>query len=124
MVLIASFLPGASYATTGTVSIASASYIIPVSAINTAISATGVLGTGDSAERLIYGLNEALYQKVQAGTYTQPTLGIECSNKTIQRAVWEATAGTFANTNLVSHLISTNVTGTVIHEDPSNISAI
>ncbi|KAG5188214.1 hypothetical protein JKP88DRAFT_287670 [Tribonema minus] len=105
MVAIATFLPTAAYATTGTVSISSASYIIPVSAINAVISGTGSIGTGDSAERLLYGLLQTLWTRNQAGTAGQPQLGCEVANKNITKGVWEATTNNFSQVNLINHLI-------------------
>ncbi|KAG5185418.1 hypothetical protein JKP88DRAFT_289283 [Tribonema minus] len=124
MVAVATFLPGATYATTGTVSISSASYVIPVSAINTVISGTGSIGTGDSAERLLYGLLQVLYTKNQAGTTGQPQLGCEVANKNITKGVWETTTNVFANVNLVNFLVSNNFGTNALGEDPSNLQVV
>ncbi|KAG5189037.1 hypothetical protein JKP88DRAFT_243299 [Tribonema minus] len=124
MVAIASFLPTASCATTGTVSISSASYIIPVSAINAVISGTGSIGTGDSAERLLYGLLQALYTRNQAGTITQPSMGCEIANKNITKSVWEGTLNNFANVNLVNFLVSHNLGTNALNEDASNLQVV
>ena len=124
MVAISSFLPGASYATTGTVTITSPSYVVPVSAINAVISTTGALGTGDSGERLIYGLLQALWTKNQAGTLGQPQMGCEVANKSLSKAVWETSANNWSQVSLVNFLISLNLGTNALAEDPSNIQVV
>lgn len=120
MVAIAAFLPGASYATTVPVTISSASYVVPVSAINTAISPL-TLGTGDSAERLLYGLLQALYTKNQNGSIGQAQLGCEVSGKSLTKGIYEATAGNFTTVSLVNFLVSHNLGTNALNEDPSNL---
>lgn len=118
--IISTFLPGASYATTGTVTITSPTYVIPVSAINTVLGSSPI-GTGDAAERLIYGLCQALFLLNKAGTLTQTNLGCECANKSLTAGVYENTTNVFTNVTLANFLISSNLGTTVVSENPTNL---
>ena len=118
--IVSTFLPGASYATTGTVTITSPTYIIPVSAINTVLGSNPI-GTGDAAERLIYGLCQALFLMNKALTLTQTNLGCECANKSVTSGVYENTTNVFTSVTLANFLISCNLGVTALSENPSNL---
>ena len=118
--LVSVFLPGCSYATTGTATITSPTYIIPVSAINTVLGSSPI-GTGDAAERLIYGLCQALFLLNKAGTLTQTNLGCECANKSLTSGIYENTSNNFTNVTLANFLISSNVGTTTVVENPTNL---
>lgn len=118
--LISAFVPGCSYATTGSVSISSPTYIIPVSGIN-ALLGSASIGTGDSAERLLYGLIQALYVKQQAASINQTNLGVEVSNKSLSRNIWESSVNVFSDVTLANFLVSCNMGATSVAEDPSNL---
>ena len=124
MVAISAFLPTASYATTGSVAITSPTYIIPVSAINAVISGSGPIGTGEAAERLLYGLLQVLYTKNQAGTLGQSQIGCEISTKNITRSVYESTLNSFAVVSKVNYVFSASLGANAVAEDPSNLAVV
>lgn len=118
--LISTFLPGASYASTGTVTISSPTYVIPVSAVNTVLGSNPI-GTADSTERLLYGLLQALYLKNQSTSVTQTNLGVEVSNKSLTTNIWEGSTNVFGTVTLANFLFSCNLGTTSVVEDPANL---
>lgn len=122
--LMTNALPGTSYVVSGQINILGPTYIIPVSAINFVLG-TKPIGTGESFERLIYGLLQATALEQKSGILSQPLCGVEVANKSITGGTWETTTNNFTNVSLVNHLVSTNFGTTVsVFEDPSNIVSL
>lgn len=110
---IASFLPGASYA--------SGTFTIPWTAIN-GVLATDITAADDTA-KLLYALMQCLHEKQVAGTITQPTLACEIGNKSVTTGVWETSTNNFTSKYLVNHLLSTSFDSITV-ESGASITSI
>jgi hypothetical protein len=94
--LTATALPGASYATT--------TFTIPWTALTT-ITTNDTVAV-DSFERMMFNLLMAVYEKQEAGTFTQTNLGMEISNVSLSRGSWETATNTFSDRTVHSFLVS------------------
>jgi hypothetical protein len=94
--LISAAIPGASYA--------SGVYTIPISALNTIL--TQDINSMDSFERLVFALLQVIYEKQTAGTFAQPTCGVEISSTSLSSGTWETSTNVFADRLLSNFLVS------------------
>lgn len=115
MVLTATLIPGASYA--------SGTFTIPWTALNTILPAS--ITAADNIEKLIYALLQVVYTKQTAATPTvsQSTLACEISAKQNSLSTWEFPANTFSQVYLTAFLVSLPFTVNPGVENGSNILA-
>jgi hypothetical protein len=113
VMLIANLIPGCTYA--------SGVFTIPVTALNNIL--LNDVTAKDSAELLVYSLLQAIYEKQQLGSLSQPLIALEVSNKAVQSSVWESPANTFNNCTLVSYLTSFNFSSSTL-ENGNNITVL
>lgn len=105
MVAIATFVPGASYATN--------TFTLPWASINTVLTGMGYtsVGAADSTERLLWALLTVLAGKQVAGTLSQPTCGCEVSQQgSTYNSVWETQVGTFTASDVLTILATFRLT--------------
>lgn len=108
--LISEFLPGASYSADA--------FTVPYSALNAVM--TQPMTAGDSAEKLLYGLLEAL----KRSAISQPDAAMEVSSKSSGQSIWETTQGVFSDVKLVSYVVCFPFTPPPPTEDGDDLATV
>ena len=121
MVAIATFIPGASYA--------SSTFTLSWTAINTALTALGysTVTATDSSERLLWALLTVMYGKSNplTGTLTAPSCGAEVNTASITtNSVWEVTSGSFPSTDVVSMIAAFRLSSLGAANQGNNIANV
>jgi hypothetical protein len=89
-------------------SFAAGAYTIPISALNTALTAAGcqTIATTESTERLLHALLTLLLAKGNSGALTQYNMGCEVSNASLSMSSWETAQNVFSDRLVQSMLVS------------------
>lgn len=98
--LISAFCSGCSFA--------SGAYTIPISSLNTALTAAGcqTIASTDSTERLLHSLLTLLFAKGNSGEVTQYNMGCEVSNASLSISSWERSQNNYSERLVQSMLVA------------------
>lgn len=112
MTVIATVFPGATYSSS------TGAFTIPYTALNASL--TNAMTPEDSAEKLVYGMLQTVFEKQLSGEIDQTNLSFE-TTRSSSYGSWEVTRSSFSGNLPLVNFLTTFVFSTVPVEDGDNI---